>query len=124
MATIEKRIRQGGTVYMADIRIKGFPRQKKTFRHLTDARMWSQQTGAAIRKGEFQNVVKAAKNRTLADVIERYKDDILPTKAQSTQRAEATYLNFWEREFPALGRACAHRYSQGVEERPRRGEGN
>jgi len=35
MATIERRERQSGTVYLADVRIRGFPRQKKTFKRLT-----------------------------------------------------------------------------------------
>ena len=79
-------------------RIHGFPRQKKTFKRLTDAKLWAQQTEAAIRKGEFQNVVSTARSKTLNDVIERYRDDVLPHKALSTQRAETTYLAFWERE--------------------------
>lgn len=36
MATIERRERKNGVVYLADIRIQGFPRQKKTFKRLTD----------------------------------------------------------------------------------------
>lgn len=98
MASIEKRERQGGTVYLVDVRIHGFPRQKKTFKRLTDAKLWAQQTEAAIRRGEFQNVVSTARSKTLNDVINRYRDDVLPHKAPTTQRAETTYLGFWERE--------------------------
>lgn len=98
MATIEKRERASGTVYMADVRIKGFPRQKKTFKRLTDAKMWAQQTEAAIRKGEFKNVIKTANTKTLQDVIDRYRDEVSPHKAETTQRAEKSYLAFWERE--------------------------
>lgn len=101
MATIEKRERKTGTVYLADVRIHGFPRQKKTFKRLTDAKLWAQQTEASIRKGEFQNVVSAARSKTLKDVIKRYRDDVLPHKAATTQRAEATYIAFWERELGA-----------------------
>lgn len=39
-----------------------------------------------------------AKNRTLADVIKRYRQEILPHKAVNSQRIEATYTKFWERE--------------------------
>jgi len=98
MATIEKRERKTGTVYQADVRIHGFPRQKKTFKRLTDAKLWAQQTEASIRKGEFQNVVSTARSKTLNDVIQRYRDDVLPHKAETTQRAETTYIGFWERE--------------------------
>jgi integrase len=97
MATIVKRERQGGTVYLVDIRIHGFPRQKKTFKRLTDAKLWAQQTEAAIRKGEFQNVVATARGKTVKDVIDRYREDVLPHKSPSTQRAESTFLAFWER---------------------------
>jgi hypothetical protein len=78
MANIQKRERKSGPVYLADVRIHGFPRQKKTFKRLTDAKLWAQQTEAAIRKGEFQNVVSTARSKTLNDVIERYRDDVLP----------------------------------------------
>lgn len=101
MATIEKRERKSGTVYQADVRIRGFPRQKKTFRRLTDARIWAQQTEAAIRRGEFKNVVKTAKKKTLQDLITRYRADVLPHKAEKTQQSEAFILRRWEDE---LGR--------------------
>jgi len=101
MATIQKRKRDGSTVYRAMVRIKGFPPQQKTFKRLTDARLWAQQTEAAIRKGEFKNVVSTANSRTVADLIARYRKEVLPHKAPSTQRAEQTYLAFWERTLGA-----------------------
>ena len=78
MATIVRRERQGGTVYLVDIRIHGGPRQKKTFKRLTDAKLWAQQTEAAIRRGEVQNVVSTARGKTVKDVINRYRDEVLP----------------------------------------------
>jgi integrase len=100
MATIETRKRPGGTYYRVRVRIKGYPPQQKTFKRVTDARRWAQQTEAAIRQGEFRNVVSAASSKTLGDVIARYRREELPHKAESTQRAVVTYLAFWER---ALG---------------------
>ena len=97
MGWIQKRERKKGTVYRASVRIKGFPQQQKTFTRLTDAKMWVQQTEAAIRRGEFQNVVKTAASKTLKDVIERYRREVSPHKAESTQRAEKTYVSYWER---------------------------
>lgn len=97
MATIERRERKTGTVYLADVRIRGYPRQKKTFKRLTDAKIWAQQTEAAIRTGEFKNVVKTAKTKTLQDVIDRYKEDVLPHKAPSTQKLETILLRRWEK---------------------------
>ena len=98
MATIEKRERPGGTYYRVRIRIKGFPAQQKTFSRRTDAKLWAQQTETAIRKGEFQNVIKTANSKTLKDVIVRYREEVMPHKAESTQRAQKTYLAYWESE--------------------------
>ena len=36
MARIEKRERKTGTVYLADVRIRGYPRQRKAFKRLLD----------------------------------------------------------------------------------------
>lgn len=99
MATIEKRERKNGPVFKAVVRIKGFPPQRKSFRRLTDAKMWVQQTEAAIRKGEFQNIIKTASKKTLGDVIEKYRKEILPRKVDGTQRAEKSHLDFWDGAF-------------------------
>ncbi len=97
MATISKRERKSGSVYLADVRIRGYPRQKKTFKRLTDAKIWAQQTEAAIRSGEFKNVGKTAKTKTLRDVIHRYQVDVLPHKAPSTQEMESRIIGRWDK---------------------------
>lgn len=96
MAAIEKRERKTGTTYRAIIRIKGFPPQQKTFKRLTDAKMWAQQTEAAIRRGELQAVAKITANKTLADAIDRYRNEIMPRKTIGTQRSEKSHLAYWE----------------------------
>lgn len=101
MATIEKRERKSGTVYLVDIRIAGFPRQKKTFQRLTDAKIWAAKTETAIRNGEIKNIVRTAKRKTLSDVIHRYEEEVLPNLAKTTQRAAQTYLGYWQRELGA-----------------------
>ena len=98
---IERRERKTGRVYLAGACIHGFPRQEKTFKRLTDAKLWAQQTEVSIRKGDFQNVVSAARSKTLKDVMKRYHDDVLPQKVATTQRAEANCIAFWERELGA-----------------------
>lgn len=98
MATIQKRERKSGTIYRVMIRIQGFPEQTKSFKRLTDAKMWAQQTESDIRKGEFKNVVKEASKHTLSKVITRYKEGIMPSKALNTQRAESTWIAAWDRE--------------------------
>jgi len=90
MGWIHKRERKKGAVYRAVVRLKGFPQQQKSFSRLTDAKMWVQQTEAAIHKGEFQSVVKKAAGKTLSDVIERYRRDVLPHKACALTQGAAT----------------------------------
>lgn len=99
MANIQKRERKNGTIFRVQVRIKGFPVQSKSFKRLTDAKMWAQQTEASIRKGEFQNVIKTAGKKTLGEVITRYRKEVLPRKSEGTQRAEKTHLDFWEAAF-------------------------
>lgn len=98
MGWIHKRERKKGTVYRAIVRITGYPQQQKTFNRLTDAKLWVQQTEASIRTGEFKNVVKTAASKTLNDVIARFRREIFIHRAESTKRAEASFLNYWERE--------------------------
>jgi len=99
MANIQKRERKNGPIFRAQVRIKGFPEQSKSFRRLTDAKLWVQQTEASIRKGEFQNIIKTAAKRTLKEVIDRYRKEVLPRKVAGTQRAESTHLDYWEEAF-------------------------
>lgn len=98
MATIEKRERRNGTVFKAVVRIHGFPPQRRTFKRLTDAKIWVQQTEADIRRGEFRNVISTAKSKTLQDVVDRYRTDVFARKAETTKRAEGSFLAYWERE--------------------------
>ena len=95
MATIERRERKAGTVYQVDIRIAGYPRQKKTFRRLTDAKHWAAKTEAAIKDGQFVPKAAEAKRKRFSDVLDRYVSDALPRLAESTQRSAQTYLRHW-----------------------------
>jgi integrase len=101
MATIERRERQSGVVYLADVRIRGFPRQKKTFKRLTDAKIWAQQTESAIRRGEFRDVHTTARKKTFKALIERYRSDVFSQKAQKTQDGEKYIVDRWDK---ALGK--------------------
>jgi len=44
MATIERRMSHGQTVYYAKVRRKGFPPQSATFPKLSDAKSWIQRS--------------------------------------------------------------------------------
>ena len=84
MANIEKRTTQDGTTsFRVKIRLKGCPTQSATFDRLTDARKWVQQTEAAIREGRHFKTTES-KRHTLGDAIERYINDVIPTKPKNT----------------------------------------
>ena len=54
MAPIQKRKSPSGEVsYRVQMRLKGHPEARATFKRLTDARMWAQSTEAAMRKRRY-----------------------------------------------------------------------
>ena len=106
MANFEQReTKKNGTVTRVTIRLKGFPAKRKTFKRMTDARMWARQTESAIERGEFKNVRKSSITITLKNTIDRYRKDVMPQKAESTQRAQKSYLDYWEKELGDYGLA-------------------
>jgi integrase len=78
MATITKRLdADGKPYYTARIRLKGYPEQTTSFKRLTDARKWVQDTESAIREGRhFKSA--ASKKHTVAEMITRYCTEHLP----------------------------------------------
>ncbi|TKW61193.1 MAG: site-specific integrase [Blastochloris viridis] len=96
MATIAPRKGKNGTTYQVLIRREGFPKITRTFSKLSMAKAWAEETETSIRKGEFHNVLNEAKNHTFAEVVARYKAEVLPNKSKGTQRVEGTFLKFWE----------------------------
>lgn len=97
MATIDKRVASTGkTTYRARARLKGFPTQAASFSRLTDARRWAASVEAAMREGRhFQ--LNEAKRHTLADLIERYAREVLPSKPKNA-RSQRTQLQWWTKE--------------------------
>jgi len=96
MATIQERTANDGKVtYRVFIRLKGYPMQTATFRRKTDARRWVQVTEAAIREGRHFKVAEA-KRHTLAELIDRYVDNVLPSK--KSQRDQLRHLLWWRKE--------------------------
>ena len=95
MANIEKRTTEGGTAYRVKVRLKGFPVQSETFERLTDAKKWAQSTEAAIRENRHFKTTEA-KRHTLAELIDRYIRDVLPTKKRA--RDQVQQLTRWKAE--------------------------
>lgn len=97
MASIEKRTTDTGDIsYRVKIRLKGYPTQTATFKRLTDAKRWIQDTESAIREGRHFKTTEAKKH-TLADLVDRYIKDVLPTKPKQAA-AQRPQLERWKAE--------------------------
>ena len=97
MATIEKRTDStGGTTYRVKVRLRGYPPQTATFDRQTDARKWATQTEAAIQEGRHFKHAEA-KKRTVAELLDRYTQDVLPNKGRQKQ-SQGHQLAFWRAE--------------------------
>lgn len=102
MAMIEKRKgKDGKERYRAKVRVKGRPAQSKTFTRLTDAKRWAQKTETAIRDGKHFPKRESEKN-TLADLIRRYTEEVLPHKEPKLAYEQKTQLKCWENQLGAF----------------------
>ena len=80
MANVEERkTPDGKTTYRVKVRLKGFPAQTAIFHRPTEAKKWAQSTEAAIREGRHFKTAEAKKH-TLAEMIDRYLEDVLTQK--------------------------------------------
>lgn len=95
MATIEARTKDGKTVYRVKVRRKGYPTQSATFTRITDARKWAQNTEAAIDEGRHFKTTEA-KRHTLAEMVDRYKEEVLPSKSASSIYMQTQQLGWWK----------------------------
>ena len=97
MANIEERKTKSGSVrYRALVRKKGFPPLSATFDRKSEATRWARNTEAAIDEGRhFKG--SEAKRHTLAELIDRYAESVLPKKARAGY-SQALQLNWWKQE--------------------------
>lgn len=94
MANIEKRTTaDGATSYRVKVRLKGYPVQSATFERLTDAKKWASSTESAIKEGRHFKTGEA-KRHTLAELIDRYIRDVMPTKPKSAYD-QTQQLTWW-----------------------------
>jgi integrase len=95
MASIQKRHTATGIPsYRVSIRLKGHPMQNATFASKTDAKKWAQATEAAIKEGRHFKTTEAKKH-TLAELIDRYIKDVLPTKPKQAGHQQQQ-LEWWK----------------------------
>lgn len=104
MANIQERTsKDGKTTYRVQVRLKGYPSQTATFARKTDARRWAQQIETAIREGRHFKTAEA-KKRTLAELIDRYIEQVLPSKPKSFDKQQAQLL-WWKEKLGAYALA-------------------
>ncbi len=84
MASIDKREWKGGISYRARVRVNGQTRIA-TFKRKTDALQWAGETEAALKRGRYVPT-RDDMRRTVADLVDRYVEDVLPTKVKNKDR--------------------------------------
>ncbi len=127
MANIKERLAKDGTKrFTCDIRLKGYPPQRATFKRLTDAKKWVQDTESAIREGRHFKTSEAKKH-TVADMIDRYLLNATLNKVQSQHiglhlerwRDEIGYLLLADITVDAITQVSEKLLSEEVRGKPR-----
>ena len=96
---IAKQLKSGGVSYKARVRRAGQPLLTKTFKRKTDARKWLSIMESKMLEGK--NLPKPRRT-TLAQAIDRYILEVMPSKKPNTQAVELSRLEFWKKEFGEL----------------------
>ena len=94
MAQIREHIRKNGKKsFFVRIRLKGSPDQTASFERLTDAKIWIQQTEAAIREGRYSATARSKKH-TFSDLVDRFIENTIHLKVKN-ERYYKTQLGWW-----------------------------
>jgi len=87
MATVKARKRKKGTVYCAEIRIKGHPSLSQTFERKSEAYRWAEETETALRNnGYLGNAPQMIYSLMMPG--QKYLAEVSAKKAPSTHRRE------------------------------------
>ena len=94
---IDKRTHKDGTVsYRARVRIKGHPVLIQFFPSKTFAMKWKRDTESAVEQGKYAYNKPGSKN-TLAELIDRYIERVLPSKPKNARNVRQ-HLLWWKQE--------------------------
>ena len=97
MAYIQERKTDDGKIhYRVQVRLKGYPTTTATFERKTDAKLWAQQTEAAMREGRHFKTTEAKKH-TVAELVDRYIQNVIPTKPRNAPACTAQLL-WWKKQ--------------------------
>ncbi|MEM1206902.1 MAG: site-specific integrase [Acidobacteriota bacterium] len=96
MATFEKRVlKNGGIRWRAKVRIKGHRPLLKVFQRKTDAKRWAAKVEAEIQDGLRVQTTRDQR-RTLAQLFEVYRQEVLPTVSAKSQSDRIRHLDWWQ----------------------------
>lgn len=105
MASIRERIdADGKKTHQAQVRVKGYPPQTRTFATKTDAKRWGHQTEVDIRSGMYIRQSQST-TRTVADLLDEYEKTVVPTKKQINDTGKATF-NYWRKHLGSYALAA------------------
>jgi hypothetical protein len=76
MATFIKR----GDKYFVQIRRKGMATTCRSFHYKTDAEEWARHMEAKADRGDLPTPVRAQARYTVGNILERYRDEVIPKK--------------------------------------------
>ncbi|MDA8361487.1 MAG: site-specific integrase [Gammaproteobacteria bacterium] len=92
MATfVKRRAADGGVVWQARVRKKGYDPVSATFDTRADAQAWAADTESRMARRVFVSS-REAEATTLKEALERYERDVTPRKKPTTRRAEASRI--------------------------------
>lgn len=86
--------KNGDKSFHAEVRLRGFPSVRDSFRTRTQAKQWIQDTEAAIRDGRFKNQSKSRKH-TVAELIEKFTTTIPQHPIYYPKKVQL--LNRWDK---------------------------
>lgn len=90
----ESKKKDGSVTYHAEVRLKGYPPQRESFRTRTLAKKWIQDTESSIRDGRHFRIAEAKKH-TVKDLIDRFISQWLSQFPHRVIRQTA-YLAWWK----------------------------
>jgi integrase len=102
MATIEPRkLKDGTTRYRVRVRLQGELPRTKTFKRLTDAKAWAAKVESDMGHGTYVPTA-LERRRNLRELIEKYRDEYLPTRGMRDASNHLSLLEWWEDNYGHL----------------------
>ncbi len=101
MGSIREHMKKSGEkTYHAEVRLKGFPTQRASFRTKSQAKKWVQDTESAIRDGRYSSTA-ASRRYTVNELIDRFIKQYL-SKHPKYFKQKVLLLQRWQTELGNL----------------------